>query len=160
MRKKKTRQIVLPPEEEPGMDEVRQAELTAAMEEALSALQALHPEVESVETLLEDEQGETLLANMDRLGDLVSAYRLTYYEELMSEARAEAEEQAIQTERARYAAASRKAGKGHLQRTQTRGGMGAELTQAILEAYRLFDPAVTADEVRAYESAYRKRKKK
>ncbi|MBE6935632.1 MAG: hypothetical protein E7458_03930 [Ruminococcaceae bacterium] len=160
MKKKKTRLQMTPPAEEPGMDGIRQAELVAEMEEALSALQALHPEVESIEALLEDEQGEALLENMDRLGDLVAAYRLTYFEELLDEARAQAEEQAIQAERARYAAASRKAGKGHLQRTLPRGGTGTELTQAILEAYRLFDPAVTADEVRAYESAYRKRKKK
>ena len=159
MRKKKMRQPALPVEE-PELDPIRQAELMAAMQEELSALQALYPETESVEELLEGEQGELLLENMDRLGDLVAAYRLTYFDELLEEACTEAEERAVQAERARYAAASRKAGKSHLQPTKARGSMGTELTQSIVEAYRLYDPAVSMEDIRSYESAYRKRKKK
>ena len=52
MRKKKMRQPALPVEE-PELDPIRQAELMAAMQEELSALQALYPETESVEELLE-----------------------------------------------------------------------------------------------------------
>ena len=67
-------------------EQISREELIAAMQAAMPQLQEQHPEAESLEALLDDERGETFLDNMEKTGDLLAAYRLTWYDELIREA--------------------------------------------------------------------------
>lgn len=122
-------------------EETEKEDLRAALDAQYAALRAFDPQAPAPDALWEGEKGETLLANAAMTGDLVSAYKLTFFDELQARGAA----RAVRAERIRGEE------KAHLLRTQAHGTDEPLVTREMLEAYRVFDPEITADEVRRYE---------
>ena len=129
------------PEEPAEPIEPQETGTQDALTEQYAALRDFDPQAPALEALLQGEKGEALLKTAERTGDLLSAYKLTYFDELL-------EQQAARVRRTFELRAEEKA---HLRRTQAHGTDAPLVTREMLEAYRVFDPEITANEVRRYE---------
>ena len=122
----------------------RAAEGRAEVDRQFAALQAAYPSVKSLGELMQD---QAFVALLPVTRDMTRAYRMAHVDEI--EASAKAAEQA-----------GRDSGKSHLRRAGTRGGGAPMVTQDVIDQYRIFDPNVTIEEIRAYEAKYQKTKKR
>lgn len=117
-----------------------------AINSQYAEIQALDPEAESLEVLAKD-QG--FLDEVRRTGSMVEAYKRTHVDKLLER----------QTQIGKMDAVNRAQSKSHLQRTAPRGAGSMDITDAMREAYRVFDPDITDDEIRKYESKDQKIRK-
>lgn len=117
----------------------------AEVERQYQALKAAEPTAGSLQDLLLDPKFVTAF-RVTR--DMTQAYRMAHVDEIEA--------------RAKSAAAAGQAGSGkeHLRRVGTRGGGAPTITKDIIEQYRLFDPDISVEEIRAYEAKYQKTRKK
>ena len=125
-----------------------QDDLHAQLDRQIAELQAFDPTVESLDALVGSAKGQEFLDNVAATGNLVKAYKLTYYDELQA--------------RTQKAEQTRAAGSGtqHLQHATARGSGAVELTQEIIDSYRMIDPAASVEDIRKYEEKYRSARKK
>ena len=121
-----------------------------ALAQQVEALRAFDPQAPTVDEILEGEHAEAFLENAEKTGSLLDAYKLTFFDEL----------QARQASRIRQEKALRSAEKAHLRRTQAHGADAVLVTREMLDAYRVFDPEITAAEIRRYEARDIARKNK
>lgn len=105
-------------------------------------IQAFDPSVKDLDSLVKGEKSEAFLSAVERTGNMLDAYKLVYFDEL----------QARQAQAGKLDAANRAQEKAHLQRTGARGSSSVEVTNAMREAYRVFEPDITDDEIRKYET--------
>lgn len=105
-------------------------------------IQAFDPSVKDLDSLVKGEKREAFLSAVERTGNMLDAYKLVYFDEL----------QARQAQAGKLDAANRAQEKAHLQRTGARGSGSVEVTNAMREAYRVFEPDITDDEIRKYET--------
>ena len=113
-----------------------------ALAQQVEALRAFDPQAPTLDEILEGEHAEAFLENAEKTGSLLDAYKLTFFDEL----------QARQASRIRQEKALRNAEKAHLRRTQAHGADAVLVTREMLDAYRVFDPEITAAEIRRYEA--------
>ncbi len=125
-------------EPEPADEQAGERE---ALENQYAALQAFDPQAPALDDLLTGEKADALAENLQRTGDLLAAYKLTFFDELQKRGAA----RAVRAEQLRAEE------KAHLVRTQAHGMDMPLVTRETLEAYRVFDPEITVDEVRRYE---------
>ena len=121
-----------------------------ALAQQVEALRAFDPQAPTLDEILEGEHAEAFLENAEKTGSLLDAYKLTFFDEL----------QARQASRIRQEKALRNAEKAHLRRTQAHGADAVLVTREMLDAYRVFDPEITAAEIRRYEARDIARKNK
>ena len=121
----------------------RAAEGRAEVDRQFAALQAAYPSVKSLGELMQD---QAFIAALSVTRDMTRAYRMAHVDEIEASAKAAAQ-------------AGRDSGKSHLRRAGTRGGGAPMVTQDVIDQYRIFDPNVTVEEIRAYEAKYQKTKK-
>ena len=121
----------------------RAAEGRAEVDRQFAALQAAYPSVKSLGELMQD---QAFVAALSVTRDMTRAYRMAHVDEIEASAKAAAQ-------------AGRDSGKSHLRRAGTRGGGAPMVTQDVIDQYRIFDPNVTVEEIRAYEAKYQKTKK-
>lgn len=105
-------------------------------------IQAFDPSVKDLDSLVKGEKSEAFLSAVERTGNMLDAYKLVYFDEL----------QARQAQAGKLDAANRAQEKAHLQRTGARGSGSVEVTNAMRDMYRVFDPDITDDEIRKYET--------
>lgn len=117
-----------------------------AVDSQYAEIQALDPEAESLDVLAKD---PSFLDEVRRTGSMVEAYKRTHVDKLL----------ARQAQIGKMDAVNRSQSKSHLQRTSARGSGSMEITDAIRNAYRVFDPDITDDEIRKYESKDQKIRK-
>lgn len=117
-----------------------------AVDSQYAEIKALDPEAESLEVLSKD---QSFLDEVRRTGSMVEAYKRTHVDKLLER----------QTQIGKMDAVNRAQSKSHLQRTAPRGAGGMDITDAMREAYRVFDPDITDDEIRKYESKDQKIRK-
>ena len=122
----------------------RAAEGRAEVDRQFAALQAAYPSVKSLGELMQD---QAFVAALPVTRDMTRAYRMAHVDEIEASAKAAAQ-------------AGRDSGKSHLRRAGTRGGGAPMVTQDVIDQYRIFDPNVTVEEIRAYEAKYQKTKKR
>lgn len=122
----------------------RAAEGRAEVDRQFAALQAAYPSVKSLGELMQD---QAFVAALPVTRDMTRAYRMAHVDEIEASAKAAAQ-------------AGRDSGKSHLRRAGTRGGGAPMVTQDVIDQYRIFDPNVTIEEIRAYEAKYQKTKKR
>lgn len=122
----------------------RAAEGRAEVDRQFAALQAAYPSVKSLGELMQD---QAFIAALTVTRDMTRAYRMAHVDEIEASAKAAAQ-------------AGRDSGKSHLRRAGTRGGGAPMVTQDVIDQYRIFDPNVTVEEIRAYEAKYQKTKKR
>lgn len=122
----------------------RAAEGRAEVDRQFAALQAAYPSVKSLGELMQD---QAFVAALPVTRDMTRAYRMAHVDEIEASAKAAAQ-------------AGRDSGKSHLRRAGTRGGGAPMVTQDVIDQYRIFDPDVTVEEIRAYEAKYQKTKKR
>ena len=120
----------------------RAAEGRAEVDRQFAALQAAYPSVKSLGELMQD---QAFVAALPVTRDMTRAYRMAHVDEIEASAKAAAQ-------------AGRDSGKSHLRRAGTRGGGAPMVTQDVIDQYRIFDPNVTVEEIRAYEAKYQKNK--
>lgn len=122
----------------------RAAEGRAEVDRQFAALQAAYPSVKSLGELMQD---QAFVAALPVTRDMTRAYRMAHVDEIEASAKAAAQ-------------AGRDSGKSHLRRAGTRGGGAPMVTQDVIDQYRIFDPNVTVEEIRAYEAKYQKSRKR
>lgn len=122
----------------------RAAEGRAEVDRQFAALQAAYPSVKSLGELMQD---QAFVAALTVTRDMTRAYRMAHVDEIEASAKAAAQ-------------AGRDSGKSHLRRAGTRGGGAPMVTQDVIDQYRIFDPDVTVEEIRAYEAKYQKARKR
>lgn len=122
----------------------RAAEGRAEVDRQFAALQAAYPNVKSLGELMQD---QAFVAALPVTRDMTRAYRMAHVDEIEASAKAAAQ-------------AGRDSGKSHLRRAGTRGGGAPMVTQDVIDQYRIFDPDVTVEEIRAYEAKYQKARKR
>lgn len=105
-------------------------------------IQAFDPSVKDLDSLVKGEKSEAFLSAVERTGNMLDAYKLVYFDEL----------QARQAQAGKLDAANRAQEKAHLQRTGARGSGSVEVTNAMRDMYRVFEPDITDDEIRKYET--------
>lgn len=116
----------------------------AEVNRQFAELQKLEPGIKGIDELMAD---PTFVAAFRATRDMTKAYRMAHVDEI--EARAKG-----------AAAAGAASGKDHLRRVGTRGGGAPTITQDVIAQYRLFDPDISVEEIRAYEAKYQKSRKK
>lgn len=122
----------------------RAAEGRAEVDRQFAALQAAYPSVKSLGELMQD---QAFVAALPVTRDMTRAYRMAHVDEIEASAKAAAQ-------------AGLDSGKSHLRRAGTRGGGAPMVTQDVIDQYRIFDPNVTVEEIRAYEAKYQKARKR
>lgn len=125
--------------------EQRTAEGRAEVDRQFAELQKAEPNVKSLDELMTDPM---FVAALRATKDMTKAYRMAHVDEIEA--------------RAKGAAAAKNAGSGkdHMRRQGTRGAGAPMVTQDVIDQYRIFDPNVTVEEIRAYEAKYQKTKKR
>ena len=118
---------------------------TAEVDRQYAEIQSLDPYAPSLDELAKDPE---YIEAVRQRGSMVEAYKQTHFKAAL-EAQARA---------ATRDAAERAAGKAHLQRTGTRGSGAPVITKEMREAYRIFEPDITDDEIRKSEAEYNKSK--
>ena len=117
-----------------------------AVDSQYAEIQALDPEAESLEVLAKD---QNFLDEVRRTGSMVEAYKRTHVDKLLER----------QAQIGKMDAVNRAQSKSHLQRTAPMGAGGMDITDSMRDAYRVFDPDITDDEIRKYESKDQKIRK-
>ena len=116
----------------------------AEVNRQFAELQKAEPGIKDIDELMAD---PTFVAAFRATRDMTKAYRMAHVDEI--EARAKG-----------AAAAGAASGKDHLRRVGTRGAGAPMITQDVIAQYRLFDPDISVEEIRAYEAKYQKTRKK
>ena len=125
-----------------------QAAAQQRVEADLAEISKLNPQIKTVADLLAMPKAEEFRGYVARGNDFLSAYKLTYFDEI-SQAKAE---------RARQQAVNQSRGKDHLVSSSGTGGTGAISVPAnVMAMYRAFNPKATESEIRAH---YNKSQKK
>lgn len=129
----------------------RQQQAAAAQQRIdadLAEIAKLNPTIQSVADLLAMPKAEEFKRHVARGNDFLSAYKLTYFEELSSQ----------KAERARQQALTLSRGKDHLQPAGSTGGSGAvSVPSEVMAMYRAFNPGATDAQIQAH---YNKTQKK
>lgn len=112
------------------------------VERQFAEVQKFDPSVQSIDELMEGEKGAAYMEAVARTRSMLDAYKLVYFEEL----------QARQAQAGKRDAANREQSKAHLGKTAARGAGAVEVTPAMREAYRVFDPEISDEEIRKYEA--------
>lgn len=120
------------------------ANAEAEVNRQFAELQKAEPGIKGIDELMAD---PTFVAAFRATRDMTKAYRMAHVDEI--EARAKG-----------AAAAGAASGKDHLRRVGTRGAGAPMITQDVIAQYRLFDPDISVEEIRAYEAKYQKSRKK
>lgn len=111
----------------------------AEVERQYAALKTFDANAPELDELV---QNEAFIRAAEKTRDMLEAYKLAFFDEL----------QARQAQAGKRDAANRAQEKAHLQRTASRGTGAVEVTQEMRSMYRVFDPDITDDEIRKYES--------
>lgn len=112
-------------------------------------VQAFDPSVKDLKSLMDGDKGKAYMDAVAKTHNMLDAYKLVYFDEL----------QARQAQAGRRDAANRAAEKAHLTKTSTRGNGTIEVTDSMRDAYRIFDPDITDEQIREYESKDQKIRK-
>lgn len=131
--------------------QVQQAQQAAAdqarIDDQLAQIQKLNPQIKSVADLLTMPKADTFKEFVAKGNDFISAYRLTFFEELTDRKAEAAKQQAINNSR----------GKDHLQAVGGARGSGALTVPAReMAMYRAFNPNATEAEIQAHYNKYKK----
>lgn len=119
----------------------------ARIDDQLAQIQKLNPQIKSVADLLTMPKADTFKEFVAKGNDFISAYRLTFFEELTDRKAEAAKQQAINNSR----------GKDHLQAVGGARGSGALTVPAReMAMYRAFNPNATEAEIQAHYNKYKK----
>ena len=129
-------------ERAPGRQPAAQEEPAshAEVNRQYAEIQSLDPYAPSLAELAGD---KAYMDEVAKSGSMVEAYKEVYGRQARSRA-------------GQFEAQTRAQGKAHLQRTSSRGGDAIIVTREMREAYRVFDPDITDDDIRKEEARYRK----
>lgn len=107
----------------------------------LAEITKLNPTIQSVADLLAMPKAEEFKHHVARGNDFLSAYKLTYFEELSTQ----------KAERARQQALTLSRGKDHLHSAGSTGGSGAvSVPSDVMAMYRAFNPNATEAQIQAH----------
>ena len=107
----------------------------------MAEIAKLNPQIQTVADLLAMPKAEEFKGHVARGNDFLSAYKLTYFEELTQ----------AKAERARQQALNLSRGKDHLQSASSTGGAGAVSVPAdVMAMYRAFNPKATEAQIQAH----------